>query len=134
MTHLTINHRVADPQTLEIHQAMRTRVEHGDYMRQTYAAEMNPERARAFQNDPGTIHVATTNVLVDEINDEYTIAYAASERKKIYLIQPKRGSCIRFVQGSRLTLLQNMRTDYGASNGMFCRAYGLLFEENGGVI
>jgi hypothetical protein len=89
---------------------------------------LNKPRAALFARDWDIHHLASTNKEVDNINEQYIQDYASAVNEKIVQVSAKSGSGLLFAKGCQLTLLQNIRTDYGICNGMICKGVGVLYE------
>ena len=89
-----------------------------------------PTRALDYGRNWSVLHLVTTNDEVDRINLEYIQKFAAEEHKKIVKVSAGEGAPLFLAEGCRMTLLTNVRTDWGACNGMFASVVGVMFDGN----
>ena len=102
----------------------------GEFIRKTCSPYHNPGRAMDYSRDWSVLHFVTTNDEVDRINLEYIQKFAVEQQKKVIRVSAGVGSPLYLAHGCRVTLLTNVRTDWGACNGMFATVLGILFEDN----
>ena len=125
--------RTLHARSIEIYSRMRSgtvAVEDANYIRGICAASANPQRAQEYSNDWEIHHIVTTNAEVDDGNSHYITEFARSHDVKILSIPArKHGTSFRFAIGAKMTLLKNIRTDYGMCNGMFGKGFGALFDD-----
>ena len=125
-------HRQRDPHFLDCLAAIRTRSmtpEHAEKLRSLFALSRHPQRAADFDADPRALHLVSTNVAVDEVNDAF-LASLFAQRPSLRAIcapQHQGSKVLHLVHGVRYIITQNVAATYGLANGVAGELVGVLY-------